>query len=120
MKGRTASFRPLAGAAAIEEFRDTNTQLGGFLGVAQRPHERRSPGHRLGEGAMKPPVLTVDDARDRRMPTSVRMAGGSPARSACQTSFASLLRSAQATPMVNVVRAIVTALKTVVAGQDHL
>src|SRR5215510_12998929 len=31
-----ASFRPLAGAAAIEEFRDTNTQLGGFLGVAQK------------------------------------------------------------------------------------
>src|SRR5215475_3236777 len=29
------SFRPLAGAAAIEEFRDTNTQLGGFLHVAQ-------------------------------------------------------------------------------------
>src|SRR5215510_1076221 len=31
-----ASFRPLAGAAAIEEFRDTNTQLGGFLSVAQQ------------------------------------------------------------------------------------
>jgi microcystin degradation protein MlrC len=30
------SFRPLAGQAAIEEFRDTNTQLGGFLQVAQR------------------------------------------------------------------------------------
>jgi microcystin degradation protein MlrC len=30
-----ASFRPLASAAAIEEFRDTNTQLGGFLAVAQ-------------------------------------------------------------------------------------
>src|SRR5207253_8796102 len=30
------SFRPLAGVAAIEEFRDTNTQLGGFLGVAQK------------------------------------------------------------------------------------
>ena len=30
-----ASFRPLAGAAAIEEFRDTNTQLGGFLHVAR-------------------------------------------------------------------------------------
>jgi microcystin degradation protein MlrC len=30
-----ASFRPLAGQAAIEEFRDTNTQLGGFLHVAQ-------------------------------------------------------------------------------------
>jgi microcystin degradation protein MlrC len=29
-----ASFRPLAGQAAIEEFRDTNTQLGGFLHVA--------------------------------------------------------------------------------------
>jgi microcystin degradation protein MlrC len=29
-----ASFRPLAGEAAIEEFRDTNTQLGGFLQVA--------------------------------------------------------------------------------------
>jgi microcystin degradation protein MlrC len=29
-----AAFRPLAGAAAIEEFRDTNTQFGGFLGVA--------------------------------------------------------------------------------------
>ena len=31
-----ASFRPLTGVAAIEEFRDTNTQLGGFLGVAQK------------------------------------------------------------------------------------
>ena len=31
-----ASFRPLAGAAAIEELKDTNTQFGGFLGVAQR------------------------------------------------------------------------------------
>src|SRR5262245_41164295 len=30
-----SSFRPLAGEAAIEEFRDTNTQLGGFLHVAQ-------------------------------------------------------------------------------------
>jgi len=30
-----ASFRPLAGAQAIEEFKDTNTQLGGFLQVAQ-------------------------------------------------------------------------------------
>ena len=30
-----ASFRPLSGQAAIEEFRDTNTQLGGFLHVAQ-------------------------------------------------------------------------------------
>jgi microcystin degradation protein MlrC len=29
-----ASFRPLAGQAAIEEFRATNTQLGGFLHVA--------------------------------------------------------------------------------------
>ena len=29
-----ASFRPLAGAAAVVEFRDTNTQLGGFLHVA--------------------------------------------------------------------------------------
>jgi microcystin degradation protein MlrC len=29
-----ASFRPLAGEAAIHEFRDTNTQLGGFLHVA--------------------------------------------------------------------------------------
>ena len=29
-----ASFRPLEGQAAIEEFRDTNTQLGGFLHVA--------------------------------------------------------------------------------------
>ena len=29
-----AAFRPLAGAEAIEEFRDTNTQLGGFLHVA--------------------------------------------------------------------------------------
>jgi len=28
------SFRPLAGTAAVEEFRDTNTQLGGFLHVA--------------------------------------------------------------------------------------
>jgi microcystin degradation protein MlrC len=30
-----AAFRPLSGQAAIEEFRDTNTQLGGFLHVAQ-------------------------------------------------------------------------------------
>ena len=30
-----ASFRPLSGGQAIEEFRDTNTQLGGFLHVAQ-------------------------------------------------------------------------------------
>jgi microcystin degradation protein MlrC len=30
-----ASFRTLAGEAAIAEFRDTNTQLGGFLHVAQ-------------------------------------------------------------------------------------
>ncbi len=29
------SFRPLSGQAAIEEFQDTNTQLGGFLHVAQ-------------------------------------------------------------------------------------
>ena len=29
-----ASFRPLSGQAAVEEFRDTNTQLGGFLNVA--------------------------------------------------------------------------------------
>ena len=29
-----ASFRPLSGQAAIEEFKDTNTQLGGFLDVA--------------------------------------------------------------------------------------
>ncbi len=31
-----ASFRPLAGDAAIAEFEGTNTTLGGFLGVAQR------------------------------------------------------------------------------------
>src|SRR5215813_1994171 len=30
-----ASFRPLSGTDAIEEFRDTNTQFGGFLHVAQ-------------------------------------------------------------------------------------
>lgn len=30
-----AAFRPLAGPEAVEEFRDTNTQLGGFLHVAQ-------------------------------------------------------------------------------------
>jgi microcystin degradation protein MlrC len=30
-----ASFRPLAGEAAIQEFKDTNTQLGGFLHVAE-------------------------------------------------------------------------------------
>lgn len=30
-----ASFRPLAGAAAIAEFEGTNTQLGGFLGAAR-------------------------------------------------------------------------------------
>jgi microcystin degradation protein MlrC len=30
-----AAFRPLAGEAAIQEFKDTNTQLGGFLHVAQ-------------------------------------------------------------------------------------
>lgn len=29
------AFRPLEGQAAIEEFRDTNTQLGGFLDVAR-------------------------------------------------------------------------------------
>ena len=29
------AFRPLAGEAALEEFRDTNTQLGGFLQVAR-------------------------------------------------------------------------------------
>jgi microcystin degradation protein MlrC len=31
-----ASFRPLADEAAIAEFKDTNTQLGGFLDVARR------------------------------------------------------------------------------------
>src|SRR6185503_2870903 len=31
-----ASFRPLQGEAAIAEFRDTNTQLGGFLHVAEQ------------------------------------------------------------------------------------
>src|SRR5687767_1126947 len=31
-----SSFRPLEGDAAIAEFKDTNTQLGGFLDVAQR------------------------------------------------------------------------------------
>ena len=31
-----SSFRPLAGEAAIAEFTDTNTQLGGFLGVAKK------------------------------------------------------------------------------------
>jgi len=31
-----SSFRPLAGEAAIAEFTDTNTQLGGFLGVARK------------------------------------------------------------------------------------
>ena len=44
-----ASFRPLSGPAAIEEFRDTNTQLGGFLhasswwttGTTPRPAGRR-------------------------------------------------------------------------------
>ena len=30
------SFRPLSGEAAIAEFKDTNTQVGGFLDVAQR------------------------------------------------------------------------------------
>ncbi|MBM4442791.1 MAG: M81 family metallopeptidase [Candidatus Rokubacteria bacterium] len=30
------AFRPLTGAAAITEFKDTNTQLGGFLDVGQR------------------------------------------------------------------------------------
>ena len=30
-----ASFRPLEGEAAVAEFKDTNTQLGGFLAVAQ-------------------------------------------------------------------------------------
>ncbi|HEV3350720.1 MAG TPA: M81 family metallopeptidase, partial [Methylomirabilota bacterium] len=30
-----SSFRPLQGEAAIEEFKDTNTQLGGFLHVAR-------------------------------------------------------------------------------------
>src|SRR5215467_8962300 len=31
-----SSFRPLSGEAAVAEFKDTNTQLGGFLDVAQR------------------------------------------------------------------------------------
>jgi microcystin degradation protein MlrC len=31
-----SSFRPLAGEAAVAEFADTNTQLGGFLAVAKR------------------------------------------------------------------------------------
>src|SRR4029450_2899116 len=31
-----SSFRPLAAEAAIAEFTDTNTQLGGFLGVARK------------------------------------------------------------------------------------
>src|SRR5712691_1233941 len=31
-----SSFRPLQGEAAIAEFKDTNTQLGGFLHVAQQ------------------------------------------------------------------------------------
>src|SRR5258705_13314646 len=31
-----ASFRPLQGEAAIAEFKETNTQLGGFLHVAQQ------------------------------------------------------------------------------------
>ncbi|HKA62558.1 MAG TPA: M81 family metallopeptidase [Methylomirabilota bacterium] len=31
-----SSFRPLSGEAAIAEFRDTNTQLGGFLHVAEQ------------------------------------------------------------------------------------
>src|SRR4026209_1364236 len=31
-----SSFRPLSGGAAIAEFRDTNTQLGGFLHVAEQ------------------------------------------------------------------------------------
>src|ERR1700687_4710710 len=39
-----ASFRPLSGQAAIEEFRDTNTQMGGFLHVA----------HEIGAEAMVP------------------------------------------------------------------
>jgi microcystin degradation protein MlrC len=30
-----SAFRPLSGTAAIEEFKDTNTQLGGFLHAAQ-------------------------------------------------------------------------------------
>src|SRR4030095_10973071 len=30
-----SAFRPLAGEAAVEEFKDTNTQIGGFLHVAQ-------------------------------------------------------------------------------------
>src|SRR5207244_11936345 len=30
-----ASFRPLSGPAAVQEFQDTNTQLGGFLHVAK-------------------------------------------------------------------------------------
>src|SRR5215469_4959158 len=31
-----SSFRPLSGEGAVAEFKDTNTQLGGFLDVAQR------------------------------------------------------------------------------------
>ncbi len=30
------SFRPLTGEAAVAEFKGTNTQVGGFLDVAQR------------------------------------------------------------------------------------
>src|SRR5438309_1547589 len=35
-----SSFRPLQGEAAIEEFKDTNTQLGGFLHVAGETGQR--------------------------------------------------------------------------------
>jgi microcystin degradation protein MlrC len=37
------SFRPLAGEAAIAEFRATNTQLGGFLDVVSNALDASSP-----------------------------------------------------------------------------
>src|SRR4026208_1295799 len=46
-----SSFRPLSGEAAIAEFRDTNTQLGGFLDVAE---QAGAGGGRPGAGRAHP------------------------------------------------------------------
>src|SRR6478736_389522 len=70
-----ASFRPLQGEAAIAEFKDTNTQLGGFLDVAQRAGAEivlpvAGGGHR-GRGARRlrrglPRAARGDGGRARR------------------------------------------------------
>ena len=50
-----ASFHPLAGEAAVEEFRDTNTQLGGFLRVAHAAGAR-APSSSWTTAATRPPA----------------------------------------------------------------